>query len=63
LYGERPIAFSLKEESVKKIINSPDRFVLDMLEGIYAAHPHELTFTGDDMHCLVNARRHAGKLS
>lgn len=47
---------------MKKIINSPDRFVPDMLEGIYAAYPHELTFTGGDLHCLVNAHKHTGKV-
>lgn len=47
---------------MKKIINSPDRFVPDMLEGIYGAHPRELTVTGGDLHCLVNARKHTGKV-
>jgi len=47
---------------MKKIINSPERFITEMLEGIYEAHPGELACAGDDPHCLVNARRHAGKV-
>ena len=47
---------------MKKIINTPERFIPEMLQGIYAAHPGELTYVGDDLHCLVNARSHAGKV-
>ncbi len=47
---------------MKKIINTPERFIPEMLEGIYAAHPQELAHAGEDLHCLVNARKHAGKV-
>ncbi|MCE5344616.1 MAG: dihydroxyacetone kinase subunit DhaK [Eubacteriales bacterium] len=47
---------------MKKIINTAERFVPEMLEGIYAAHPDELRYVNDDLHCLVNARTHAGKV-
>lgn len=47
---------------MKKIINTPERFIPEMLEGIYAAHPEELAFAGGDLHCLVNARKHVGKV-
>lgn len=47
---------------MKKIINAPERFVPEMLEGIYAAHPDELACVGGDLHCLVSKRRHAGKV-
>ncbi|MHC1787140.1 MAG: dihydroxyacetone kinase subunit DhaK [Christensenellales bacterium] len=48
---------------MKKIINSAERFVPEMLEGIYAAHPDELGFAAGDLHCLVNARLHPGKVA
>jgi len=47
---------------MKKIINTPERFIPEMLDGIYAAHPQELAHAGEDLHCLVNARKHAGKV-
>ena len=47
---------------MKKIINSAERFIPEMLEGIYAAHPDELAFVNNDLHCLVNARTHEGKV-
>jgi phosphoenolpyruvate---glycerone phosphotransferase subunit DhaK len=37
---------------VKKILNDPNNFVNEMLEGLYAAHS-ELTCVGDDLRCLV----------
>ena len=48
---------------MKKIINTTERFIPEMLEGIYAAHPGELTCVNGDLHCLVNARSHEGKVS
>ena len=47
---------------MKKMINTPERFVPEMLEGIYAAHPQELTCVADDVHCLVSRKKHAGKV-
>ena len=47
---------------MKKIINAPERFIPEMLEGIYAAHPDELMCVGGDLHCLVSKRKHAGKV-
>lgn len=47
---------------MKKIINTPKNFVPEMLEGIYAAHPKELTYVNDDLHCLINVRKHPGKV-
>ncbi|PNY79486.1 dihydroxyacetone kinase subunit DhaK [Deinococcus koreensis] len=40
---------------MKKILNDPNHFVAEMLDGLYRAHPEQLTFTGDDPHCLVRA--------
>ncbi len=47
---------------MKKIMNSAERFVPEMLEGIYAAHSEALTCVDGDLHCLVSARTHAGKV-
>jgi len=47
---------------MKKIMNTPERFIPEMLQGIYAAHPGELTCVENDLHCLVNARTHEGKV-
>jgi dihydroxyacetone kinase-like protein len=47
---------------MKKIINGAESFVPEMLEGIYAAHPGELAYADGDLHCMVNARRHEGKV-
>jgi dihydroxyacetone kinase-like protein len=40
---------------MKKILNDPKRFVDDMLEGLYAAHPQVLDHVGGDLRCLVRA--------
>ena len=47
---------------MKKIINTAEQFIPEMLTGIYAAHPGELSYVNDDLHCLVNARSHDGKV-
>ena len=40
---------------MKKFLNTPETFVDDMLQGIYTAHPKQLTYTNDDLRCLVRA--------
>ena len=40
---------------MKKLINKPANFVPEMLEGLLKAHPDQLAYTGDDMHCIVRA--------
>ena len=47
---------------MKKIINTPERFIPEMLEGIYAAHPEDLTFADGDLHCLVTKHKQPGKV-
>ena len=47
---------------MKKIINAPETFIPEMLEGIYAAHPDELMCVEGDLHCLVSKRKHTGKV-
>jgi dihydroxyacetone kinase-like protein len=40
---------------MKRILNNPENFVTDMLDGLLKAHPEHLTFTGGDVHCIVRA--------
>ena len=47
---------------MKKIINSPNTFVNDMLAGIYLAHPDMLTYVENDMHALVKKNIKKGKV-
>lgn len=47
---------------MKKILNSPENFVNEMLEGIYAAHPDMVRNVGDDLRCLVTTKIKAGKV-
>lgn len=47
---------------MKKIINQPEQYVNEMLEGLYIAHPDLITYTGDDVHCLVTKNPVEGKV-
>ncbi len=47
---------------MKKIINTPEGFISEMLEGIYAAHPGQVSYVEDDLHCLVAAKKVPGKV-
>ncbi len=40
---------------MKKFLNEPKNFVDEMLEGILAAHPDQLTFAAGDRRCIVRA--------
>jgi phosphoenolpyruvate---glycerone phosphotransferase subunit DhaK len=42
-----------RQEIMKKILNNPQQFVDEMLEGLLAAHPSMLDHAGDDLHCIV----------
>lgn len=47
---------------MKKIINSPETFVEDMLSGIYLAHPDKLTYAEGDMHAMIKKNLTPGKV-
>lgn len=47
---------------MKKVINNPENYVNEMLEGIYLAHSDLVTYTNDDLRCLVTANRAPGKV-
>jgi dihydroxyacetone kinase-like protein len=38
---------------MKKILNNPNQFVVEMLDGLLKAHPDQLDHAGDDLHCIV----------
>ncbi len=40
---------------MKKILNDPERYVPELLEGLLAAHPQRLKSVADDVHCVVRA--------
>jgi dihydroxyacetone kinase-like protein len=47
---------------MKKIINRPENYVQEMLEGLYIAHSDLITYTGEDVHCLVTKHKKEGKV-
>lgn len=47
---------------MKKIINEPENFVNEMLEGLYAAHGDLIKSTNDDLRCVVTANKVDGKV-
>lgn len=47
---------------MKKIINSPENFVNEMLEGIYSAHPDMVKPVAEDIRCFVSAKKINGKV-
>jgi len=40
---------------MKKLLNNVADFVPEMLEGLLLAHPDQLSYAGDDLHCIVRA--------
>ncbi len=42
---------------MKKIINDPKNYVNEMLEGLYIAHPDLITYTNNDVRCLITANK------
>ena len=48
---------------MKKFLNKPELFVDEMIEGIIAAHPAQITFVENDLRCVVKAgERKKGKV-
>lgn len=47
---------------MKKILNRPEDYVKEMLEGLYIAHKDIISETGGDVHCLVTASPVKGKV-
>lgn len=47
---------------MKKLMNQPENFVDEMLEGIYSAHADKLTYVNNDLRCLVRTVKKQGKV-
>lgn len=47
---------------MKKIMNDPENYLQEMLEGIYIAHPDLVTYTNNDRQCLISAKTKEGKV-
>ena len=47
---------------MKKIINRPEDYVTEMLEGLYLAYPDQITYVAGDLRCLVAAKKKEGKV-
>ncbi len=47
---------------MKKVINQPENYVNEMLEGIYLAHNDLVTYTNNDLRCLVTSNKVQGKV-
>ncbi len=47
---------------MKKIINNPENYLQEMLEGIYIANKNEITYINNDKQCLVIKDKKPGKV-
>lgn len=47
---------------MKKMMNDPENYLQEMLEGIYIAHPDLVTYTNNDRQCLISAKTKEGKV-
>ncbi|MFP4329195.1 MAG: dihydroxyacetone kinase subunit DhaK [Spirochaetaceae bacterium] len=47
---------------MKKFINKPEDYVDEMIDGIVAAHPDQLTYVNGDRRCIVTAKKKEGKV-
>ena len=50
------------EYAMKKIINQPDNYIKEMLEGIYIAHKDDLACVDGDLQVLVSKHKKEGKV-
>ena len=48
---------------MKKIINLPENYTDDMLEGIYSAHPDKVKYVNDDLRCYCAVKEKKGKVA
>ena len=48
---------------MKKIINNPETYTLDMLRGIYAAHKSVVGYVNNDLHCYCSLKKKKGKVA
>ena len=48
---------------MKKIINDPAQYTVDMLQGIYRAHPGKVGYVNGDPHCYCTKNKTPGKVA
>lgn len=48
---------------MKKIINAPENYVDEMLQGIYDAHGDQVKYVNDDLRCFCTANKKDGKVA
>ena len=48
---------------MQRLLNKPENYVDEMLEGLYAASPDKVTFVNDDKRCLVSKYKKKGKVA
>ena len=58
----RAIGWTMERDFMKKLINAPEDYCKEFLEGIYLAHPDQVKYVGDDLHCYVTADKVPGKV-
>lgn len=47
---------------MQRLLNKPENYVDEMLEGLYAASPDKITYVNDDKRCLVSKYKKKGKV-
>lgn len=47
---------------MQRLLNNPEHYVDDMLEGIYAAYPDRVTYVENDPRCYVSKHKKEGKV-
>lgn len=47
---------------MQRLLNNPENYVDDMLEGIYAAYPDRVTYVENDPRCYVSKHKKEGKV-
>lgn len=47
---------------MQRLLNKPEDYVNEMLQGVLAAHPDKVTIAGGDLRCYVSAKKSPGKV-
>lgn len=47
---------------MQRLLNKPENYVDEMLEGIYSAHPDQVKYINNDKRCIVSTNKKPGKV-
>ncbi|MHB1394912.1 MAG: dihydroxyacetone kinase subunit DhaK [Clostridia bacterium] len=47
---------------MQRLLNKPENYVDEMLDGIYSAHSDQVTYINDDKRCIVSTHKKQGKV-